>query len=146
MNVNRITLIGRVTRDLELKATTNGLSVVKFGLATNYTYKNKDGEKIENTTFHNIVAFGKVADVLNQYVVKGQELYVAGRQENKTYEKKDGTKGYSSEVMLEDFQFGAKAKGTTKSGDEGVDEQFEESANQDTGATEDEVNPEDIPF
>lgn len=140
MNLNKITLIGRVTKEVELQTTQGGSSIVKFGLATNHNYKNSSGEKVEKVTFHNIIAFGKVAKVLAQYVVKGQELYLDGRQENRSYDKSDGTKGYASEVILENFQFGQRPKGAKMLSN--GQEEFEEYARE----NHDSFSPEDVPF
>ena len=79
MNLNRAQLIGRVTADPERKALPSGMPVVKFGLATNHVFKTKEGEKKETAQFHNCVAFGKVADIISQWVQNGQEVYVDGR-------------------------------------------------------------------
>jgi len=78
MNLNRASLIGRVTKDPEVKALPSGKQVARFGVATNYTYKDKDGKKVENVSFHNCVAFGKLAEIIGQYVKKGQEVYLDG--------------------------------------------------------------------
>ena len=140
MNLNLIQLIGRVTKNPELKKLPSGTSIVKFSIATNHTYKKDNGEKVENTSFHSCKAFGKIADTINQYVIKGQELYVEGRLEYETWEKKDGTKVYATAILVNTFQFGAKAKGTEqieKTPKEKLDEEF---------PAEDEINPEDIPF
>lgn len=113
MNLNQATLIGRVTRDPEVKKLPSGTSVVKFALATNHVYKNKEGEKVETATFHNCCAFGRLAETIAQYVEKGQELLVQGRIENRTWDKNDGTKGYATEIMIETFSFGARPKGSS---------------------------------
>lgn len=110
MNVNSATLIGRVTKTPELKVTPGGTPVTKFSLATNHTYKDKNGDKKEMAQFHNCVAWGKTAEVINQYVTKGQELYVCGRIEYRSWDKQDGTKGYMTEIIVDQFQFGAKPK------------------------------------
>lgn len=115
MNLNRATLIGRVGAQPELKSTTSGVNIATFSLATNHVYKNKNGEKIETTQWHNIVAFGKVAEVLNQYVIKGQILLVEGRIEYQSWDKKDGGKGYKTEIILESFGFGPKPGNSTQS-------------------------------
>ncbi len=135
MNLNKAQLIGRVTKDPELKATPSGMKIATFGVATNYTYKNKDGEKKETVSFHNLTAFGKVAETIAQWVKKGQEIYVEGRIEYQEWEKKDGGKAYRTNILVENFQFGAKAKGTEEKKKEDVIEYPEE-----------EINPEDIPF
>ena len=94
-----------------MKALPSGTPVVKFGLATNRVYKTKEGEKKEMAQFHNCVAFGKLAEIIGQWVKKGQEVYADGRIEYRSWDKKDGTKGYATEIVIENFQMGAKAKG-----------------------------------
>ena len=98
-----------------------------MGLATNHIYKTKEGEKKETAQFHNCVAFGKTADVIAQWVKKGQEIMVEGRIEYRSWDKKEGGKGYITEIMIETFQFGQKAKGTDGGGRESVRENKEES-------------------
>lgn len=112
MNLNKVFLIGNITKDIELKSTPSGNTVASFGLATNRTWKGKDGQKQEQATFHNIVAWGKTAEIIKQYCVKGSMIMVEGRIDNRTYDKKDGTKGYVSEVIVENFQFGPKSAGS----------------------------------
>ena len=79
MNLNKAMIIGRITQDLEIKSTNNGTKVLNFSVATNYSYKDANGAKVEQTEFHNIVSFGKQAEVIAQYFVKGQEIFVEGR-------------------------------------------------------------------
>lgn len=143
MNLNKAQLIGRVTNDPEMKALPSGMSVVKFGLATNHVYKTKEGEKKETTQFHNCVAFGKVAEIIGQWVQKGQEVYVDGRIEYRTWDKKDGTKGYATEIVLENFQMGAKAKGGAGRTEES---QGKSSEMPSIDVTEGEIKSEDLPF
>ena len=111
MNLNILHLIGRVTQTPEFKTLQGGTLVTTFGLATNNIYV-KNGEKVEETDFHNIVVFGKMAETIKQYVVKGQELYVSGRIKHRSWDKKDGSgKGYATEVICSNFQFGQKPAG-----------------------------------
>ena len=112
LNLNKAQLIGRMTNDPEMKTLPSGAAVAKFGLATNRVYKTKEGEKKEVAQFHNCVAFGKLAEIIGQWAKKGQEVYVDGRIEYRSWDKKDGTKGYATEIVMENFQMGAKAKGT----------------------------------
>ena len=135
MNINKVIIVGRMTRDAELKTLPNGTAVTKFGLATNHTFKNKDGEKKETVQFHNCVVFGRPAEVINQYVHKGDELGVEGRIEYREWEKKDGGKGTATEIMVETFHFGAKSKGS----------EAKKSA-EETPEEVDEIKSEDIPF
>lgn len=112
MNLNKAQLIGRITKDPEIKSLPSGISVVNFGLATNHIYKTKEGEKKETTQFHNCVAYGKLADIIKQWAKKGQEVYAEGRIEYRSWDKKEGGKGYITEILIENFQMGAKARGT----------------------------------
>jgi len=110
MNYNKIILVGRVTKQPEIKALPNGTKIVSFGLATNHIYfKGENKEKVETVQFHNIKGFGRTADTIGQYVKKGQEILVEGRVEYRSWDKKDGGKGYITEIMVESFQFGQKA-------------------------------------
>lgn len=137
MNVNKSILVGRVTRDPELKALPSGSKVVSFSLATNRTWKNSEGAKQEETDFHNLVAFGKVAEVIAQYVKKGQLIYVDGRMKTRSWEDTEGKKNYRTEVIIENFQFGPKPTGSSAPVDDG-------SSNEYPG--DDEGDADDIPF
>ncbi|MBU8932593.1 MAG: single-stranded DNA-binding protein [candidate division Zixibacteria bacterium] len=105
MSVNKVILVGRLGKDPELKYTTSSRAVVNFSLATNERWTSQDGQKQEKTTWHNIVAWGKQAEVINEYCRKGKQLYIEGRIDNRSWDKDDGTKGYISEVVVQNFQF-----------------------------------------
>lgn len=108
MYINKTTLVCNLTKDIELKTTASGLKVATINLATNRSWKSADGEKKEEVTYHNIKAFGKQAEVLAQYVHKGDQLYVEARMVNANYEK-NGQKVYQNDFILESFQFGQKS-------------------------------------
>lgn len=110
MNINKVMIAGNITKPIELKKLPSGDSVVNFTLATNRTYKNKDNEKLEDTQYVDFVVFGKQADIISQYCVKGQNLYCEGRYTTRTWDKPDNTKAYKTEIVLETFQFGEKPK------------------------------------
>lgn len=112
MNLNKAHLIGRMTKDPELRSLPSGSAVVTFSLATNHTYTDKAGNKQENTSFHNCSLFGKGAEVFAKYAVKGQEIYASGRIEYQEWEKKDGTKAQKTVILVDEFQFGQKPKGS----------------------------------
>jgi single-strand DNA-binding protein len=143
MNINKVLIAGNITKDIELKTLPNGTSVASFGLASNRTWKDANGEKQEQVEFHNIVVFGKQADTIKQYCVKGQNLFVEGRLQTRSWEDKEsGKKLYRTEIILENFQFGQKPKTDTQ-----VNKQVEKSDGVDTiEYPEDDINPEDIPF
>ena len=105
MNLNEAKLIGRAVRDPEVKTTQTGSKVAKFSVATNHVYKDSSGSKKETTQFHTCIAWGKLADTIGKYMVKGQEVYVSGRIEYRQWETKEGQKRFSTEIIVEDFQF-----------------------------------------
>ena len=107
MYINKAILIGNITKDIELKALQNGTKVASFSIATNRTYKDAHGNKQESVEYHNIVSFGKQAEVIAQYCNKGDSIYVEGRITTRSWDK-DGVKMYRTEITLENFQFGNK--------------------------------------
>lgn len=111
MYINKATIYGNLTRDPELKALPNGQSVVNFSVATNRTWKDKSGEKQEQVEYHNIVAFGKTAEVINQYCKKGDGIYVEGSIQTRSWEK-DGIKMHKTEILADSCQFGTRSGNT----------------------------------
>ena len=101
---NKVILMGNLTRDPELRVTANGNSICKLGLATSRVYSTKDGERREETTFVDIDAFGKQAEVINKYMRKGRPIMVEGRLKLDQWES-DGQKRSKLSVVLENFQF-----------------------------------------
>jgi len=145
MNVNKVQIVGRVTSQIEVKQPKEDFKVANFSIASNRTWKNGNGEKQEETEFHNIVAFGKIAETIGKYVIKGQELYVEGRLKTRNWEK-DGQKFYRTEIIAENFQFGQKPKGSEGGNyDNQQQEEYEQQHPKESGQTE-EINIEDIPF
>ena len=111
MNVNKVVLVGRLTRDPEIRNTASGQSVASVSIATNRFWKDKNGQKQEKTSFHNIVLWGRLAEIAGQYLTKGQEAYFEGRLESRKYVAKDGTNRYITEVVAENMQLGSKPQG-----------------------------------
>ncbi|MCP4684939.1 MAG: single-stranded DNA-binding protein [bacterium] len=106
MSVNKAILLGRLGKDPELRYTPSGKAVASFSLATSERWTGQDGQRNESTTWHNIVAWGKQAELIKEYLRKGREVYIEGRIDNRSYEKKDGSgKAYISEVIVQTFQF-----------------------------------------
>ena len=105
MSVNKAILIGNLGKDPELRYTPGGKAVATFSLATTERWTGQDGQKNESTTWHNIVAWGKQAEVIKEYLAKGRPVYIEGRIVNRSYDDKDGNKRYVSEIVVQNFQF-----------------------------------------
>ena len=111
---NTVQLIGNVGQAPELKTFESGSKMVKFSLATNESFTNAKGEKIEDTQWHNIVAWGKQAEVIAEHVSKGQQITIEGKLTNRSWEDKDGSKKYITEIVMNEFVFmGSKPKTET---------------------------------
>jgi single-strand DNA-binding protein len=111
MNVNKVILVGRLTRDPELRNTPAGQTVASVGLATNRTWKDQNGQKQEQTEFHNVVLWGRLAEIAGQYLTKGREAYIEGRLQTRKYTAKDGTERKTTEIVAETLQLGARVQG-----------------------------------
>lgn len=149
MYLNKVFLIGNLTRDPELKALPTGTKVASIGLATNRTWKDAQGMKKESVEYHNVVAFGRQAEVLTQYMKKGSSMYMEGRIQTRSWDAQDGTKKYRTEVILENFQFGPKTGGSSASPTPASSSEKQADAKPDLDTVEypeEEINLEDIPF
>jgi single-strand DNA-binding protein len=157
MFINKTIIVGNLTRKPELKSLPSGMKVCSFGVATNRTWKNKDGVKQEEVEYHNITAFGKTAETIAQWMDKGSQIFVEGRLKTSSWEK-DEIKHYKTEIIVETFQFGSnKPKNETKPATQ-VNTQntankpaTEQKNSKDEGVDtieypSEEINPEDIPF
>ena len=145
---------GNLTRDPELKALPNGIQVGTFSLATNRVYKDKEGNKKEQADFHNIVVFGRQAELVAQYLTKGNAAFIEGRMQTRSWEQ-DGQKKYRTEVVADRVQFGPRTGGAgaapaTVQGDEAAEPRPAAGA---PGAAaggieypEEDIDPDDIPF
>ncbi len=102
---NKVILMGNLTRDVETRTTPSGQTVSNFSLAVTRSWKGQDGQTQDQTSFINCVAWGKVGEIIAQYVQKGAPLLVSGRLDQRSYEDKDGNKRQAVEVVVEDFNF-----------------------------------------
>ena len=100
---NKVQLIGNLGNDPEIINLESGNTIAKFSIATNESYKNASGEKVVDTQWHNIVAFGKVAEIIEKYITKGKEVAVEGKLTTRTWEDKDGMKRYTTEVVCNEL-------------------------------------------
>lgn len=101
MDLNRVMLIGRVTRDPEVRTIPSGQMVASFSVATNRQWTDQSGQRQEKAEFHNIVAWRKLAEIIQSYVKKGMRLYVEGRLETRSWEDPQGNKKYRSEIVAD---------------------------------------------
>jgi single-strand DNA-binding protein len=146
MYLNKVMLYGNLTSEPDLKSMPNGNKVVSFGLATNRSYKDTSGAKKEVAEFHNIVAFGKLAEIFAQWLKKGKPVYVEGRIQTRNWEDKNGGgKKYRTEIVAENFQFGAAGKPGEGDNNSTVSESSPKEEEMDT-IDYGEINPDDIPF
>lgn len=113
MYLNKVFIIGNLTRDPELKALPSGIQVVSFSVATNRTWKDQNGAKQEAADYHNIVVFGRQAEIVAQYLKKGSSALIEGRIQTRSWDDKDGKKQYRTEIVAERVQFGPRAGGAT---------------------------------
>jgi single-strand DNA-binding protein len=146
-SVNMVVLMGNMTRDAELRYTPNGKAVASFGLAVNRVYKDASGEKQSSVDFFDVVAWGKLAEIVSQYGKKGQGMHVIGRLQNRNWEAQDGSKRNKTEVIANEVSLvGGKgdqaAVDTPVIAKEGVDA----PAPEDVPAPEEEISIDDIPF
>lgn len=102
-SLNKVMLIGNVTRDPEMRYTASGTAVATFGLATNRSWKDKNGDLQESTQFHNLVAWDKMGEICNQIVTKGAKLYVEGELVTRSWEGEDGVTRYKTEIRINEM-------------------------------------------
>ncbi|MCH8748365.1 single-stranded DNA-binding protein [Patescibacteria group bacterium] len=165
MDLNKVMVIGRLTRDPESRTTPQGIAVTNFGLATNRVWKDKEGNQQDNTEFHNIVAWRRLGEICAQYLAKGRQVYIEGHLQTRSWEDQDGKKNYRTEIVADNMiMLGSKAdnigQAPTPSPAARIDTQAATPASQEskpqdskpeegepTGPVKDEeIKIEDIPF
>ena len=111
MNLNKVILVGRLTRDPEIKSLPSGQGVCSFGLATGRFFVDKSGQKQQQTEFHNIVMFGRLAEIASQYLTKGSLTLIEGRLRTRNWQDAQGNQKYRTEIVAERMQLGPKSAG-----------------------------------
>lgn len=154
-------IYGNLTRDPESRALPNGTPVTSFSVATNRVYKDKSGVKQESVDYHNVVVFARQAEIVAQYLRKGSSVYVEGRIQTRSWDDKDGTKKYRTEIVADTIQFGPKSGGATSGGDypaKGASAPASSAGGANAKSApqpseldtieypEEDINPDDIPF
>lgn len=157
MFVNKAMIYGNLTRDPELRQLPSGINVANLGVATNRHYTSQEGERVEEAEFHNVVLFGRLADLAQQYLSKGGGVFIEGRLRTSSWDDKEtGQKRYKTEIVGEQMQFGPRRDG----GGGGQSAQQPSSPAQSSGGAtaapsapakkpdypEATINPDDIPF
>jgi single-strand DNA-binding protein len=148
MYLNKVFIFGNLTREPELRSLPTGSKVAQMGVATNRVWKDQSGKKQESTEFHNVVVFGRQAEIAAQYLKKGSTVFLEGRLQTRSWEK-DGEKKSRTEIVVDRMQFGPRAGGGSAGGSApSMDE--DQSPRSDKGGAieypEEDINPDDIPF
>ncbi len=141
MGINKVILVGNVGKDPEVRHLDNGVAVAKFPLATSETYKNKNGEKVTNTEWHNIVIWRGLADVVEKYVKKGNSLYIEGKIKTRSWDDKDGNKRYATDIVADSMEM---LGGKNNSSNSNSQNESVHQANQNNESAIDESD--DLPF
>lgn len=156
MYLNKAIIYGNLTRDPELKSLPSGVKVTSFSIATNRVWKDKAGAKQESVDYHNIVLFGRLAELAAQYLKKGSSALIEGRMQTRSWDDAAGGKKYRTEIVGDAMQFGPRSAGSggytsSRDGDTGNKTLREpQIAAQEQLETieypEEDINPDDIPF
>ncbi len=151
LNLNKAMIIGNATRDPELRTTPNGKSVASFAVATNRRYTDGSGEQREEVQYHEIVAWGKLAEIVNQYIQKGSKVYVEGRIQTRHWEGQDGNRRERTEIIADNIinlspRTGGSDYSETKSNTDSDNKDSEDKNDKKKDSIEDEINLDDIPF
>lgn len=154
MYLNKAFVFGNLTRDPELRSLPSGTQVASFSLATNRVWKDQNGQKREDPEYHNVVVFGRQADIVSQYLKKGSSVLVEGRMQTRSWDAQDGTKKYRTEIVADRVQFGPRGgggEGASRGAASGAPQASsakgkEEPPLETIEYPEEDSNPEDIPF
>jgi single-strand DNA-binding protein len=149
MYINKAIIYGNLTRDPELKSLPSGMQVCEFSVATNRVWKDKNGARQESTDYHNVVVFGRQAELVKQYLYKGNGVFLEGRIQTRSWDAQDGTKRYRTEIVADRIQFGPKSGSASTSSHEAKDQSAKAEPKKDEPTIEypeEEINAEDIPF
>ena len=101
MSVNKVILVGRLGKDPEVRYASSGVAVCNFTMATNRTYKDKQGERKDETEWHRVAAFGRTAEICGEYLKKGSQIYIEGRLQTRKWQDKDGNDRWSTEIVTD---------------------------------------------
>lgn len=155
-SVNKVILVGNLGKDPDVRYTPGGAAVANFSLATNERWKGKDGNFEERTEWHNIVVWGKLAELCKEYLAKGRSVYVEGRLQTRSWDDKEGKKRYTTEVVAQTLQFldrrGGADAGSGAGSDVGARQAMPGQSNESSAPTSNSDGPppfdesDDVPF
>lgn len=149
-SLNKAQLIGNLTKDPELKTIPSGQAVASFSVATNSSWVDKAGQKQEKSEFHNVVAWGKLAEICGSYMKKGKKVYVEGRIQTRDWEGEDGVKKYRTEIVADNVIMLDRAGSPTGGGDDEAAEPMPRAQRtvkaKSESAPEEAVSIDDLPF
>lgn len=145
MSLNRAQIIGNLTKDPDVRQTPSGTYVSSFTVATNHAWKDQNGQKQERAEFHNVVAWGKLAEICQQYLRKGKKVFIEGRIQTRDWEGDDGIKRYKTEIIAENMIMLSGREGEMGGGDS----YSQSMPSHDTvpqSSPEEEISIDDLPF
>jgi single-strand DNA-binding protein len=151
MSLNRVQLIGNLTKDPELRQIPGGQTVASFSIATNFSWTDQSGQRQEKAEYHNIVAWRKLADICGQYLRKGSKIFLEGRIQTREWEGEDGVKRYRTEIVAENMIMLDRKGDVVMGAEQGFAGGINKKAGDDVAApaaamSEDEVTIDDLPF
>ena len=140
-DINKVMIIGRLTRDPENRTTPQGTTISSFSVATNFTWSDSAGQKQEKVEYHNVVAWRKLAEICSQYLRKGSKIYIEGRLQTRSWDDQNGVKRYRTEIIANNMiMLDNKNSNTSGNFPSNNENNFQAENN------EEEVNVEEIPF
>lgn len=143
MNVNKAIILGNLTREPEIKTISSGQTVASFSIATNRFWTDKvSGEKKKSAEYHNVIAWGRLAEIAQQFLTKGSLIYIEGRLQTRNWEDQQGNKKYKTEIVAEKMQLGPRG-GTDSNASPRKNEPNEP---QEDNSSPEDINVEEIPF
>ena len=143
MNVNKAIILGNLTRDPEVKTIPSGQTVASFSIATNRFWTDKtSGEKKKSAEYHNVIAWGRLAEIAQQFLTKGSLTYIEGRLQTRSWEDQQGNKKYRTEIVAERLQLGPRGSG----GDSTIPDKKNPKKIEEDASSPEDINVEEIPF
>lgn len=146
LNLNRAMIIGNATRDAEIRTTPNGKSVASFAVATNRRYTDASGEQVDETEFHEIVAWGKLAEIAEKIIHKGNKVYVEGRLKTNRWNGQDGNKRERAEIIAENIINLSPRSGSFSKESDSTEESKNAPTQKPDNDGDEDINLDEIPF